>query len=100
MPQEPFETFAAHAEAMHAVVRHRVAKESIEPVLLREADILRSWFKASSSRPQPTRFKPGPLVHGILRTLDQQIHRALHMLADASVGRKGQDDCSRDLRFA
>jgi hypothetical protein len=36
---DPLETFAAHVDEIHEAVRLRVASGSIEPVMLREADL-------------------------------------------------------------
>ena len=36
---DPLETFAAHRQEIHEAVRLRVANGSIEPVMLREADL-------------------------------------------------------------
>jgi hypothetical protein len=43
---DPLETFAAHEEEIHEAVRQRVASGSIEPVILREADL-----RAAACRP-------------------------------------------------
>jgi len=37
--EDPMVTFAANLDEIHAAVRRRVAKGSIEPVMLRDADI-------------------------------------------------------------
>jgi hypothetical protein len=36
---EPMSTYQSHAAELHAAVRRRVAAGSIEPVMLREADL-------------------------------------------------------------
>ena len=43
---DPLETFAAHQQEIHEAVRLRVASGSIEPVMLREADL-----RAAACRP-------------------------------------------------
>lgn len=43
---DPLETFAAHLQQIHEAVRLRVASGSIEPVMLREADL-----RAAAARP-------------------------------------------------
>jgi len=37
--EDPLETYRAHVDEIHAAVRRRVAKGSIEPVMVREFDL-------------------------------------------------------------